>query len=99
MYGIRQSVIFLCEKPDCNTMIMSDSSYLSVLEYQKDEIIMFNGVVFNIKYPKTVADNYRYRVQWAITPPLVIMVVLCPKSVLRVHGEQTGFPSKFLLSS
>ena len=41
-------------------MIMSDSSYLSVLEYQKDEIIMFNGVVFNIKYPKTVADNYRY---------------------------------------
>ena len=91
--------IFVMKEPDYNITTTSNFSSLTVTKGHKEEGRMENGEVVNLNYPKTVADNYRYRVQWAITPPLVIMVVLCPKLVLRVHGEQTGFPSKFLLSS
>ena len=41
-------------------MMMSNFSFLTVPEGQKEEIRMANGEVVYFKYPKVVADRYRY---------------------------------------
>ena len=41
--------------------MMSTFSVLTVPEVQKEERRMVNGEIVKFKYPKVVADHYRYR--------------------------------------
>ena len=56
----RQSLTFFLNETDCNIMIMSKFLCLNVTKGQKEERRMVNGEVVKFKYPKDVADHYRY---------------------------------------
>ena len=54
---------------DYNIMMMSTFLGFSVPEVQKGERRMTNMERIRLKYPATVADDYRYRGEWKIKIP------------------------------